>query len=531
MSSKVQRKVTHAHTGSKIRERRKALGRTQAALAAEMGILASYLNLIEANKRQIGGRLLHKAAAVLEVDLESLDGAAERRLAEHLAELAAEPLFGNLDITPSSASDLVGRQPELARALVLTYRALQDQKDLTAALSDRLHHDPFLGEAVHAMLTNVTAIRSAAEIVESVDDLGMAQRGRFDRIIGQESERLADVATRLAAYFDKAETKGHSLAPRDEVDELLWERNNYFPALEAAAAGLNDSWSKGAAPSEPELITWLEQEYGIAVETVSAPDLLSQGSRNDWYHDVGGHRLIFAETIQETTKRFQLARIAASLSFRNLIERELDASNCLTTPDAREKAFRALSSYAAGALLMPYRSFRQHALEVRYDVTLLAQKHRVSIEQACHRLVTLRRPGEAGIPFAFMRSDPAGFVTKRFPLPRLPLPRYGRACPLWAVYSAFQSPGIFVRQLAELPGGDRFLFVAGAIAKEQAGFQERRHLVSIMLACDAVHAGEMIYADGLDLAAPEAATPIGLNCRLCPREACRHREEDPIVSR
>ncbi len=523
--------MSYAHTGSKIRERRKLLGRTQAALAAEIGISASYLNLIEANKRQIGGRLLHKAAAVLEVDLESLDGAAERRLAEHLAELAGEPLFGNLDITPSSAFDLVGRQPEWARALVLTYRALQDQKDMTAALSDRLQHDPFLGEAVHTMLTNVTAIRSAAEILESVDDLDMAQRGRFDRIIGEESERLADVATKLAAYFDKAETKAHSLAPRDEVDELLWEKNNYFPALEKAAASLNGIWSKGAAPSEPELITRLEQEFGITVETVSPPDLSSQGSRNDWHHDVGGRRLIFAETIQATTKRFQMARLAAALSFRDLIERELDASNCLTTPDARKQAFRALSSYAAGALLMPYRSFRQHALDVRYDVTLLAQKHRVSIEQACHRLVTLRRPDEAGIPFAFMRSDPAGFVTKRFPLPRLPLPRYGNACPLWAVYSAFQSPGIFHRQIAELPNGDRFLFIAGAIAKEETGFQERRHLVSIMLACDALYAGETIYADGLDLSAIEAVTPIGLNCRLCPREACRHREEDPIVNR
>lgn len=520
--------MPRAHIGSKIRERRKALGRTQAALAIEIGISASYLNLIEANKRQIGGHLLQKVAAALEVELESLDDAVEKRLAEHLHELTAEPLLRNLEIAPSSAFDLIGRHPTWARALVSTYRALQDQTALAAALSDRLNHDPFLRDAVHNMLTNVAAIRSAAEILESVDDLEVAQRSRFDRIINNESQRLADVATKLAGYFDKAGTQTRSLTPGDEVDDLLWQRNNYFPKLEAAARDILAEWFDGKAPHEMRLAERLQRHHGIEIENRGEADLAEVVTRNDCHQQASG-RLIFVDTAPLPTRRFQMARLLAERSFGDAIEAELDVEGLLTTKAARQRASRALSSYAAGAMLMPYGQFLDDAIDLRYDVERLANKHQVSFEQACHRLVTLRRPDAAGIPFAFMRADPAGFVTKRFPLPRLPLPRYGHACPLWAVYTAFQTPGMVVRQIAELPSGDHFLFIARAAAKEQAAFQTHRQVVSIMLACDSLHADQTTYADGLNFSAPSLATPIGPTCRLCPRETCRHREEDPII--
>jgi predicted transcriptional regulator len=53
--------------------------------------------------------------------------------------------------------------------------------------------------------------------------------------------------------------------------------------------------------------------------------------------------------------------------------------------------------------------------------------------------------------------------------------------------------------------------------------------MSIMLACDALHADRIVYADGLDVASSAKATPVGSNCRLCVRRACAYREEDPII--
>ncbi len=518
-----------APIGLKIRERRKAIGRTQASLAAQVGISASYLNLIEANKRQIGGQLLRRLADALDVKLETLDGAAERRLAEHLQEFNAEPLLRDREMTPAAAFDLVGRHPEWARALITLYRAYQDQKQIVNALSDRLNQDPFLGAAVHGMLSHVAAIRSTAEILTSVDDLEAGQRGRFDQIIDSESRQLAGVATTLAAYFDKAQTRVRSLTPSEEVDDLLWERNNHFPVLEEAVGDLSRAAFAGRVADEAVMADHLAERHGIMVETRASNAVGTAGVQDDSLPDGAGGRLVLFDTAPAATRRFQIARLLCALSLRDVVEAEVDKTELLTSPAARQRAVRALSSYAAGAMLMPYELFLEDATTLRYDVGLLARKHGVSFEQACHRLVTLRRPDAAGIPFAFMRADPAGYVTKRFPLPRLPIPRYGNACPLWAVYSAFQNSGVIVRQLAELPAGDRFLFIARAVVKEQGVFGQHPHVVSIMLACDAVHADQTTYADGLDLSAPSLAAPIGPTCRLCPRATCRHREEDPIV--
>lgn len=77
--------------GTRIRERRRAMGVTQAEMARRIGISASYLNLIERNKRGIAGPLLRRTATALGLRLDELDDAAERRLLETLNEVAAAP--------------------------------------------------------------------------------------------------------------------------------------------------------------------------------------------------------------------------------------------------------------------------------------------------------------------------------------------------------------------------------------------------------------------------------------------------------
>ena len=95
--------------GLKIRERRKDLGLTQTELAGRLGISVSYLNLIEHNRRSIGGRLLKQVAEELQIGLESLDGATERRLASDLIEVMADPLLDRIGVEAQAVDDLVGR--------------------------------------------------------------------------------------------------------------------------------------------------------------------------------------------------------------------------------------------------------------------------------------------------------------------------------------------------------------------------------------------------------------------------------------
>ncbi len=234
--------------GFKIRDKRRALGITQAALSARLGISASYLNLIESDKRNIGGKLLKRIADELGVAVDLFDGAAERRLVNDLAELSGASIFGALRLDPGSAGDLASQHPQWGQALAMLHRAYHDRNEAVTALSDRLNQDPFLGDAIHIMLTNVAAIRSASEILENVDDLEPQQQARFLSIIGSESARLAEVAQALAAFFDRAHSSTRSVTPVEEVDDFIQEKENYFPALEQAADALRDAAGIAAGP-------------------------------------------------------------------------------------------------------------------------------------------------------------------------------------------------------------------------------------------------------------------------------------------
>lgn len=516
--------------GAKLRERRKAAGVTQAALAARLGISASYLNLIESDRRNISGALLKRMADELGMPLEELGGAAERRLVDALGEITADPLLAPLRLEPASAALLTSRHPEWARALVNLHRAYLDRSAAVAALSDRLNQDPLLAQTVHSMLTNISAIRSAAEILDAEADLEATQRQRFVSIIAGDSRRLSDVSQALAGFFTKAHAETRSLTPAEEVDDFVAASDNHFPRLEDAAdamrarAGWTDS-----LPDEGALEQYLLSEHGVRVRRVETQGARSGPLRAAVHFDERAKVLELPELASRSTMRFEMARLAGLLGAGEVIDGEIESRAASLSPAAVRRVHLVLSSYLAAALLMPYEAFRAAAVAVRYDIDRLAHRFNASFEQICHRLVSLRRPGAQGLRFGFLRADAAGHLSKRFALPRLPLPGQGAACPLWAVYVAFQFPGSMVRQLAQFPGGDRYLLLARAVEKEAAGYGMPRRLMSVMLMCEAVHAGQLVYGDGLDLSQGAPSTPVGQACRVCVRRDCAHRQEEPIL--
>lgn len=516
--------------GFKIRDKRKALGITQADLSVRLGISASYLNLIESDKRNIGGGLLKRIADQLGVAVDLFDGATERRLVNDLAELSGESIFNQLRLDPAAAGDLASQHPQWANALVMLHRAYHDRNEAVTALSDRLNQDPFLGDAIHIMLTNVAAIRSSSEILENIDELEPKQQQRFLSIIASESARLSDVAQALAAFFDRAHSSTRSVTPMEEVDDFIQEQENYFPALERAADVIRGAAGIGPGRVESAMIDYLQQQYSVQVALEPALDHNTTNPQSYVWFDTEQKKLTILDTAPSATRRFELARMVAQLCCGDLIDIEVRESPLLSTPAARRRAERALFAYVASAVLLPYDSFLQAAVAARYDIDYLCHKFGASFEQVCHRLVTLRKPGMEGIRFGFMRSDPAGYVTKRFPLPYMSLPRYGNACPLWAVYRAFQTPGTMVRQLAEFPNGRRYFFLARAVEKQLPSFSAPKHLISIMLVCESLHADKIVYGDGLDISSSAPTTPVGRTCRLCVRRNCASREEDPIIN-
>lgn len=132
------------------------------------------------------------------------------------------------------------------------------------------------------------------------------------------------------------------------------------------------------------------------------------------------------------------------------------------------------------------------------------------------------------MPFFFVRVDRAGNISKRQSATDFHFSRVGGTCPLWNVYEAFTQPGRVLRQVAQMPDGRSYLWVARTVASGSAGFGDPEKVFAIGLGCDLRHAGQLVYSRGLDLADPSFATPIGAGCKVCERPACPQRAFPPI---
>ncbi|WP_164730424.1 helix-turn-helix domain-containing protein [Pelagibacterium montanilacus] len=511
-----------APIGIRISSRRKALGLSQAGLARSVDISPSYLNLIEADKRQVGGTLLQRIAAGLDIDIGELTGEAEHRLIHELVEAFADPLLADRRLGMDEARALVATQPHIAQIVARLHRAYGAAAQSADIYADRLRADPLLSALLHQILSAITAVRSSAEILEDIDESDTDARTRFLSSIGRESRTVASVAHNLIGQFDQASTAGRSISARRELDDMIFAARNHFAPLEEIGARLGETLRGAGELTEAGIEAELSRAHKVTVAR-AAP----ASGGNEFGYDASTRTLWFRNSVLRSTRQFQLARLLASLTSADRIQ-ALVAASPLTTPGARRDAARYLASYIAGAILFPYDRFRADAEKLRYDVDALSELYTASFEQIAHRLVTLRRENDEGVPFGFLRADPSGRLTKHFPLPGLLLPQTGHACPLWAIYSAFRTPGQIVRQPVRFPDGSRFLFVAKAVTRRTSGFADQVLPHSILLVMDMLHADRTVYSDGLDLGSPRADIPVGPTCRLCTREDCSSRQEAPF---
>jgi predicted transcriptional regulator len=177
---------------------------------------------------------------------------------------------------------------------------------------------------------------------------------------------------------------------------------------------------------------------------------------------------------------------------------------------------------------MPYAAFARAVEARRYDIEALARQFGASFEQVAHRLTTLQKPGQEGVPFFFIRVDAAGNVSKRLDGAGFPFARHGGGCPLWNLHQAFRTPRQVVTQWLELPDGQRFFSIARTVTAGGGGYGRPRVERAIALGCAAEHAGRLIYTQDRTEPAADDVTPIGVTCRLCHRTECTARSAPPI---
>lgn len=515
--------------GLKIRNLRKSLDFSQSGFAKKVGISPSYLNLIEANKRDVGGTLLQRIAANLNVELELLTGDREQRLIADIEELFSDPLLESLNLGPDDARNLVATNPDAAVALFRVYRGFLDARAQAVAMSNRLQSDPLFSQLLHQMLSQITAVRSAAEILQEVPDLEPDQRQRFHNSVSREARALSDVAQALIGEFDRETVQHHSVTPMREVDDLINDEQNYFPSLEELGESLRSEVLQYGAFGEVSLERALRVKFDVKVQRSAEAQTRSGTTPGQYWYDQEARTIFFQGNSTMSTRQFQLARLYSEMSGEEALM-ALAQDNRLTSSTSRRLVYRALGSYLAGAVCLPYAPFLDDARANKYDIDFLSQKYTASFEQVAHRLVTLKAPDQQGIPFGFLRSDPAGRLTKQFPLPGLQLPNAGHACPLWAIYGAFRRPNEVVRQLVAYPDGSRYLFIAKSSSKRAAAYAQAPFFTSVMLACDILHADKTIYGEGLALNNAALDVPVGPTCHMCIRRDCEVRQEEVLAS-
>lgn len=406
-----------------------------------------------------------------------------------------------------------------------------DDRPLTPALIERLSRAFPLdwreigpGDAE----TRLAALREANADPLFADPMDAAQIARFaeqqpalaERFIAlHEAYRRAGQRLAMVDEALSAETGSIARLPWEEVRDWFHLENNYVDSLDRAAEALALSLSGHApTPGIGTIESYLKDTLSISLIYSGQAGLRS-------YDAEMGHLTVDPGQPSES-RRFQLAHQLVALALKDEISAVIENAR-LNSAASRQLLFVGLCNYAAGALLMPYRRFRREARAVRHDIDRLAQVFGTSFEQACHRLSTLQREEARGVPFYFCRVDMAGNITKRHSATRLQFARFGGACPLWIVHEAVAIPDRILVQLAETPDGVRYVSMAKGLVKPSGSYQRAPRRYAVALGCEAEHAGEFVYADGLDLKAAPAATRIGISCRICPRGDCDQRAFPP----
>jgi len=234
-----------------------------------------------------------------------------------------------------------------------------------------------------------------------------------------------------------------------------------------------------------------------------------------------------SEALDHPNQVFQLAHVLCLVELKDMLG-ELTAGSGITQGTSLARCHIELANYFAAALLMPYEMFLRTAESMGYDIDRISARFAVSFEQTCHRLTTLQRPNAQGVPFFFLRVDKAGNVTKRFNSTSFHLAEYGGACPVWNIHMAFRTPGVILPQFVELPDGDRFFTISRTADRPAVNLETQDHRLAVALGCELQYAKKLSYASSYNLDDQRMFSRIGINCHLCPRQACSQRAHQPV---
>lgn len=372
------------------------------------------------------------------------------------------------------------------------------------------------------------------EAVGGVDGLRrrLADERFADLVIDRDeiAEWLAaapQAALAFARLYDAGGQAGGEQGPdpmelaRREIER--WR--NHFADLDNAAEALADELRLSNADVGAALAERLRQKHQFSVRVLPA-DVMPDALRR---LDLHARQLQLSELLDQSSRNFQVAVQLALLEQRDEIA--AIANGAQFEDRAAWRLFRRhLAGYFAAAVLMPYGRFMRACEATGYDLAILQRRFNVGFEQLAHRLTTLQRVGQRGLPFFMARVDRAGQFSKRYAgASGALLLESDVSCPRWNVHQAFERAGRFCVQLVEFAeeGGQpgRWLTLARTVEGSGAPGGDGAQF-AVILGLEAQLAGELAQVRGLPLE-PAQAVPIGPGCARCHRADCQQRSLPP----
>lgn len=454
--------------GGKLRRLRQERRLNQTQMAAELGISASYLNLIESNQRPVTVNILLRLAERFQIDVASFGGDDDQRLTSDLMEALADPLFENEDVKSTDVRDLVATLPSVAKAVVTLY---------------------------HAYSRGVTTTR-----LDTTDDLG-------------EGESVS------------------ALLPSEEVTEFLQRKSNFFAELEDCADALWLEHGLALHTLQQDLITMLNQRYAVDVEIAPAADMpgllrhynpLTRRLRLSEMLPGSSRSFQLAHQIAFLGFRREVENIVSGGKFSTP-----EADSLARSALANYFAAAVMMPYARFLDAARTSRYDLDLLQGRFGISFEQACHRLTTlrrpgaEGVPFHLIRVdiagnisKRFSASGIQIArFGAACPRWNVYDAFATPGM----------LRVQVSRMPEGQTFFCVARTLSGAGRSL--------ARGGLPSRVGQSSIGLGCAIHFAREIVYADGLNLDDPQIVTPIGVSCRTCSRPECADRAMPSLAQR
>ncbi len=427
-------------------------------MARQLGVSASYINLLENNQRSLSVKVLMELTDAYGVDWRKLVNDNEAILLADLRATVRDPIFA-------------GAAPDL--------------QELRAALD----HAP--------------------QLVEQFLKLHQSHRFLLDTLhhVGDPESRSGVLAA----------------SPESVIHDFFRQNENHFATLERAAEAARDRLGGRQDDLYAMLKSQLQRAHGIDVDVV-AIDEMTDTLR---IFEAENGRVMLSEALDPINRTFQLAHVLGLVSCATQIDALIATDGSL--PEIAHARCRVeLANYFAAAVLMPYGPFLNLAETTDYDIDRLTATFTASFEMVCQRLTTLQRRGAQGVPFFFLRIDRAGNVSKRFNATPFTLAEQGGSCPVWNIHSAFASPGTIVPQLVELPDAGQFFTISRTTDRPAISRHTQDRRLVVALGCERAQLQRVGYARRFHMAENADVAEIGINCHICPRQACAQRAHEPL---